>query len=217
MRPAPTGRGKTIACAAWLEILDELGIGAFLVDPQRRIEAINATAQAIIEAGAAEVLGRDCREVFLGVPCLADCPFAAAEGPPGGKPGVPARGGGEESAFLVTRVAVPVYDARRRPAGCLTVLQDLRPIAGLVQRIHHEERSLKHILDSLEVGILTVDRAGIVTFFNTAAEKISEFNREHILGRPCEDLFRGEASRTTSSCSGKPSSGGKRAKRGRAA
>ncbi len=195
MRPSPTWRDKTIACAAWLEILDELGIGAFLVDLRRRIEAINATARAIIEADPEDVLGRDCRDVFLGVPCLADCPFAASAGPAGEKSGVPARGGGAESAFLVTRVAVPVFDARRRRAGCLTVLQDLRPIAGLVQRIHHEERSLKHILDSLEVGILTVDRGGIVTFINTAAEKISEFDRGDVLGRPCEELFRGEASR----------------------
>ncbi len=195
MHPTAKPQDKTIGCAAWLEILDELGIGAFLVDPRRRIEAINVTAQAIIEARAEEVLGRDCRDVFLGVPCLAACPFAVTEGLARGKPNAAARGEAEGSAHLVTRVAVPVFDARRRPAGCLTVLQDLRPIADLVQRIHHEERSLKHILDSLEVGILTVDRGGTVTFFNTAAEKISEFDREDVLGRPCEQLFHGEASR----------------------
>ncbi len=195
MEPAAKLRGKTIACSTWIDILDELGIGAFLVDRRRRIEAINTTARGIIEVSVEEVLGRDCREVFLGVPCLAVCPFAATEGATGGK-GERVTGNDEGgNAFLVTRVAVPVFDARRRPAGCLTVLQDLRPIAGLVQRIHHEESNLRHILDSLEVGILTVDRGGIVTFFNTAAEKIAEIGRGEVLGRHCGELFRGEASR----------------------
>ncbi|MEJ5357334.1 MAG: sigma 54-interacting transcriptional regulator [Desulfobacterales bacterium] len=194
MEPAAKLRGWTIGCSSWLDILDDLGIGAFLVDRRRRIEAINTTARAIIEVSVEEVLGRDCREVFLGVPCLAACPFAAAEDATGGKGERGIRNGEGASGFLVTRVAVPVFDARRRPAGCLTVLQDLRPIAGLVQRIHHEERSLRHILDSLEVGILTVDRGGIVTFFNTAAEKIAEIGRGEVLGRPCGELFRGEAS-----------------------
>ena len=75
--------------------------------------------------------------------------------------------------------------------GCLTILQDHAPIADLVNRIHHEERSLKLILDNLEVGIFTVDRGGVVTFFNTAAEKISGFSRQEVLGRPCAAIFRG--------------------------
>jgi PAS domain S-box-containing protein len=76
----------------------------------------------------------------------------------------------------------------------MTILQDHSPIADLIDRIHHEERSLKIILDNLDVGIFTVDRGGRVTFFNTAAEKISGFSRRDILGESCSKIFDGNES-----------------------
>jgi PAS domain S-box-containing protein len=68
-------------------------------------------------------------------------------------------------------------------------LQDHSPIADLINRVHHEERSLKIILDNLDVGIFTVNRGGLITFFNRAAEKISGFRREKVLGEPCHAIF----------------------------
>ncbi|RPJ72056.1 MAG: PAS domain S-box protein, partial [Desulfobacteraceae bacterium] len=68
------------------------------------------------------------------------------------------------------------------------------PIADLVNRIHYEERSLKLILDNLDIGVFTVDRGGVVTFFNTAAEKISGYSRRNILGRSGAVIFDGETS-----------------------
>ena len=71
--------GNIIACEQWLHILDELSIGAFTVDPERRVSAMNLTAQALIGLRDSQAIGQDCREVFLGVPCLAKCPFRAGE------------------------------------------------------------------------------------------------------------------------------------------
>jgi PAS domain S-box-containing protein len=70
-------------------------------------------------------------------------------------------------------------------------LQDHTPIAELVNRIHYEERSLKLILDNLDVGIFTVNRGGYITFFNTEAEKISGYGRRQVLGKPCTAIFEG--------------------------
>ncbi len=44
----PGFSGKTIACLDWLAILDELNIAAFIVGRDRRIEALNLSAQAMI-------------------------------------------------------------------------------------------------------------------------------------------------------------------------
>jgi PAS domain-containing protein len=173
----PSGfSGKTIACKDWLAILDELNIGAFMVGRHRQIESLNLSAQAMIGVRERDAIGKDCREVFLGVPCLISCPFKGPQGSKQPEPILRLPGEGDES-YLVTRIAAPVYDADRQVVGCLTILQDHAPIADLVNRIHYEERSLKIILDNLEVGIFTVDRGGVVTFFNTAAEKISGFSR----------------------------------------
>ncbi|MGE5258640.1 MAG: sigma 54-interacting transcriptional regulator [Hyphomicrobiales bacterium] len=194
MLRSPDFSGKTIACQDWLAILDELNIGAFIVGRHRRIEALNLSAQAMIGVRGNDAVGKDCREVFLGVPCLVSCPFRGPQESKQPEPVLRLPGEGDES-YLVTRIAVPVYDASRQVAGCLTILQDHAPIADLVNRIHHEERSLKLILDNLEVGIFTVDRGGVVTFFNTTAEKISGYGRQEILGRPCAAIFRGEKTR----------------------
>jgi PAS domain S-box-containing protein len=184
--------GNTIACQQWLSILDEMNVGAFVVGRNRRIESLNLSAQAMIGVRGQDAIDKDCREVFLGVPCLASCPFKGAADPKHPEPILKLPAEGDES-YLVTRIAAPVYDAERQVVGCLTILQDHAPIADLVNRIHYEERSLKIILDNLDVGIFTVDRGGIVTFFNTAAEKISGLSRQEVLGRSCSGLFNGES------------------------
>ncbi len=186
----PGFSGKTIACLDWLAILDEVNIAAFMVGRNRRIESLNLSAQAMIGLKGSEAIDKDCREVFLGVPCLVSCPFKSQRDLMQAESMLQLPGEGDES-YLVTRIATPVYDAARQVVGCLTILQDHAPIADLVNRIHYEERSLKIILDNLEVGIFTVDRGGVVTFFNTAAEKITGFSRQEVLGRPCAAIFRG--------------------------
>ncbi len=54
----PGFSGKTIACLDWLAILDELNIAAFIVGRDRRIEALNLSAQAMIGVPSAATAGR---------------------------------------------------------------------------------------------------------------------------------------------------------------
>jgi PAS domain S-box-containing protein len=96
-----------------------------------------------------------------------------------------------DTDHLITRLATPLFDAEGRVIGCLTILQDHTPITELVDRVHYEARRQKIILDSLDLAVFTVNRGGLITFFNTAAERISGFNRQGILGRPAEQLFGG--------------------------
>ncbi len=89
----------------------------------------------------------------------------------------------------VTRVGAPLLDSHGSIRGCVTILQDHSPYSDLVNRIHYEEQSLKIILDSLNIGIFTLNRNGLITFFNRAAEKISGFNRMKLLGRKYNIIF----------------------------
>ena len=57
-----------IQCQQWLELLEELNIGAFVVDFNRRVLSMNYSAQALMGLRESDVVGRDCREVFWGVP-----------------------------------------------------------------------------------------------------------------------------------------------------
>ena len=183
--------GHNISCEQWLHILDELNIGAFTVDAKRHVSTMNLSAQALIGQKDTEAIGKDCREVFVGVPCLAQCPFKAPGALITDEPIIQIQDE-DQIAHFVTRMASPVFNSKHQVVGCMTILQDHSPIADLIDRIHYEERSLKIILDNLDVGIFTVDKGGRITFFNTAAEKISGFNRRQILGEPCSAIFGGQ-------------------------
>ncbi len=174
----------------WLEVLDELNIGAFTVDIDHQITAINFSAQALMGLHGAEVTGLDCREVFTGVPCMGACQIATQNGTTTDEPDVVVTDE-TDSEHLITRLAAPLFDGDGRVMGCLTILQDHSPITELVDRVHYEARRQKIILDSLDLAVFTVNRGGLITFFNTAAERISGFNRQGLLGRPAEDLFGG--------------------------
>lgn len=180
--------GNNISCDHWLQIMDELNIGAFTVNVQRQVSSMNYSVQALIGLKDTDAVGKDCREVFVGVPCLAQCPFRGAGRPSTEEPVIQIQDE-NQTTHLVTRMATPVFGPDHRIVGCMTILQDHSPIADLIDRIHYEERSLKIILDNLNVGIFTVDRSGHFTFFNTEAEKISGYDRRQVLGEPCSIIF----------------------------
>jgi PAS domain S-box-containing protein len=194
MEPNIEQPGHNVSCEQWLQILDELNIGAFTVDVQRHVAAMNLSAQALIGQKDTEAIGKDCREVFVGVPCLAQCPFKVPGSIVTDEPIIEIKDE-QQTTHLVTRMATPVFGPNHQVVGCMTILQDHSPIADLIDRIHYEERSLKIILDNLDIGIFTIDKGGRITFFNTAAEKISGFKRREILGGPCSVIFDGTEAR----------------------
>jgi len=171
-----------------LAILDELGVGAFTVNLNREVTTMNLQAQSLMGLKETEVKGKDCRDIFTGVPCMTACLLQHNRNDVTDEPDVEIVNE-HETTRLLTRMAIPIYDASYRLAGCLTILQDHSPIADLIDRIHYEERSLKIILDNLDVGIFTVNRGGHITFFNHKAERISGYDRRQVLGKPCSTLF----------------------------
>ncbi len=180
--------GNNIRCTEWLALLDELNIGAFTVSFDHQITAINFSAQALMGLKENEVIGEDCREIFTGVPCMGKCMLRDPNDVSTDESDVVVTDEDDTKHFL-TRLATPIYSALGQVSGCLTILQDHSPIADLIDRIHYEERSLKIILDNLDVGIFTVNRGGYFTFFNNEAEKISGFDRRQVLGKPCAAIF----------------------------
>lgn len=193
--PKRTARdGNSISCNQWIDVLDELNIGAFIVNTKMRISRINYAALALIGQKEKDVMGRDCREVFVGVPCMVNCLLRKDDEVTEKsvrEPHVCVRDEEDHTLFL-TRMATPIFDANRQIAGCLTILQDHSPIANLIDRIRYEERSMKIILDSLDVGIFTVNLDGYITFFNKEAEKLSGYHREEVLGTHYAVIFKEE-------------------------
>jgi PAS domain S-box-containing protein len=181
-----------ILCDQSLKLLDQLNIAAFTVDLDRKITTINRAAVSLMELEGVNIIGRDCLEVFCGVPCLISCLSDESENSlnPETKSWILRENDPEP---LITRLSTPIHDKAGNMVGCLTILQDNTPLADLISRVHHEERSLKIILDNLDIGIFTINRSGYITFFNTAAEKISGYDRRQVLGNPCSMILSKDA------------------------
>jgi PAS domain S-box-containing protein len=190
----PSHHQLGVRCDHWLDVLDEFNIGAFVADSQRQIMAINLSAQALLGLREPEVIDRDCREVFTGVPCTVSCVLDHPESTNDRETDLEVTDE-ENQRHLITRMATPIYHPRRDVVGCMTILQDHSPITQLIDRLHYEERRLKIILDNLDVGIFTVNRGGLINFFNRAAETISGYDRHQVLGQSCAMIFSGEHAR----------------------
>jgi PAS domain S-box-containing protein len=46
-----------------------------------------------------------------------------------------------------------------------------------------------HLLASIVEGIVILDQEGRITFFSQGAERITGWNREEVMGRPCDEIF----------------------------
>lgn len=172
----------------WLSILDHLNIAAFLIDTTRRVKKVNASAANLIGLDREEIENADCQEIFCGIPCFSPCPFKDSHRFDILDMDIEFLDEAGEK-HRVTRVGAPFLDNDGELCGCLTILQDHFPYSNLLNRIHYEEQSLKIILDSLNLSIFTVNRNGLLTFFNRAAEKLTGFNRMKVLGRRYYRIF----------------------------
>ncbi|MBW1813545.1 MAG: sigma 54-interacting transcriptional regulator [Deltaproteobacteria bacterium] len=188
MRKKSDESRNSILCDQLIRVLEQLNIGAFITDFNRHIISFNRSAEALTGLEDVEVIGKDCKEVFRGIPCQVKCPFQEGWGLETETANVEVVDE-RNTPHLVTRLTTPVYDTGQKVAGCLTILQDHSPLADLISRINYDERSMKIILDNLNIGIFTVNRGGHITFFNTVAERISGYNRRQVLGRPCSVIF----------------------------
>ncbi|MGD8387747.1 MAG: sigma 54-interacting transcriptional regulator [Desulfobacteraceae bacterium] len=173
--------GRTILSEQWLGLLDLLKVGAFIIDLEHRITGCNPCAQALFGMERGEMVGRDCRKVFRGAPCTTCCPHSEEITEPQALEVELLDA--DENVHLVTRLSAPIYGDDGRLTGHLILIQDRPSLGDLLKRVRYGEKSLKIILDHLELALFTVNRGGHITFFNDAAETMTGYHREEVLGK----------------------------------
>jgi PAS domain S-box-containing protein len=171
-------------------LLGQLHIGVFTVDSKRRITSFNHAAEILTGFEEADVIGKYCHQVFRNELCHGECKYHEA---------VEA----EQTSLnfdvevidrhnerrTITKIVTPLYNTNREPMGCIEIFQDHSAFEELINRIRYSERQMKNILDSLDIGVFTVTRGGLINFFNTAAESISGYKRKEVLGKPCTNIL----------------------------
>jgi len=177
-------------------LLDELRIGVFTVDSNRRITSFNRAAELITGYAEDDVVGQLCHDVFLNDLCFGDCKYhEAVEAERRSLSFDVAIVDAQKEKRTISKMVTPLYDTNGEPMGCMEVFQDRSTFEELINLVVYGERQLKIILDNLDIGVFTVTRGGLFTFFNRRAESISGYDRKEVLGKSCAMVLGGERSR----------------------
>ena len=166
------------------QLLENLGIGVFTVDIERRITSFNETVERLTGLKEDEVIGKKCYEVFFSDLCHGQCMYSEAV-KASGKPlafdmEIQDETGGRRH---ITKLVSPLLSDDGEVTGCIEIFQDSSAYSELLDRIRYDEHRLKLILDNLDIGVFTVNRGGHITSFNSMAETITGYRREEVVGQ----------------------------------
>ena len=172
------------------DIFDTFSMGVMIVGADRKIIFLNQSAEIITGYNEADLSGKYCHQILLDPLCGGECQYllAAERDRQAGSIDFKVAERSTEK-HSITRIVSPIYGPDNTPLGCIEVFQDHSIFKDLLERVRHDDRRLKIILDNLDIGVLTVDRGGHITFFNTRAETITGFNRGDVLGKSCSMIF----------------------------
>jgi PAS domain S-box-containing protein len=70
-------------------------------------------------------------------------------------------------------------------------LEDARvKLLDVMTELSDEKAWTNHLLESINEGIVTLDDDNQITFFSHGAERMTGLDREQVLGRPCDEVFK---------------------------
>ena len=171
-------------------LLEELGVGVFTVDRERRITSFNQTVERLTGFKEEEVLGKQCYEVFLNDLCQGECSLHSVVQTRGTSLSVDMEIRDQNGALRrITKIVSPLFGAQGEVSGCVEIFQDHSAYRDLLERIRYDEYQLKLILDNLDLGVFTVNRSGHITSFNSMAETVTGYRRQEIVGQHHEKLM----------------------------
>ena len=156
-------KDKLIFYEQLCEMLDDLRIGAFTTDANRKITYFNRAAETLMGYKGNDAVGKYCNQVFGDELCSGECKFyEAVEAEPKSLSCEVKITDRQHERRSITKIVTPFYDANSKLMGCIEIFQDHSAFKDLIERIRYDDRRLKIILDNLDIGVLTVDCSGHV-------------------------------------------------------
>jgi PAS domain S-box-containing protein len=160
-------------------LLDSVSEGVLTVNRDMEIISFNRAAESITGWTTEEILGKNCQDVFPEELCENGCLIRSSIE--------------QEKSFATQTVFMTRKDGRFFPLSLTSSpLYDLNgKVIGGVQTFHDCSDSLNNalILASVADGVFTIDRNRIITSFNRAAESITGWKQEEVIGKPCSEIF----------------------------
>ncbi|WP_319588708.1 sigma 54-interacting transcriptional regulator [uncultured Desulfobulbus sp.] len=160
-------------------LLDSVSEGVLTVNLSLEITSFNRAAEQITGFGIEDALGKKYQEIFPSEFCENQCLIKQSIE--------------EEKPFIARTVFMTHKDGHFFPLSLtLSPFYDLNgQVIGGVQTFHDCSASLNNalILASVADGVFTVDRNRVITSFNRAAENITGWKQEEVIGKPCREIF----------------------------
>ncbi len=169
---------------------EHLASGFVTVDKDWIVTACNRKAAVILGVDESGVIGRHCRELFYSDPrftsiCSHLEPLTKGKGSRNIELTLGNPVNGEKNAVRIRVVTIP--DASGTILGAVIGFADLtEPLAAS-----------RLALNSITEGVFTVDKDFRLTSFNAAAEKITGWQEDEVLGLSCRKIFNATICRST--------------------
>ncbi|MBY9005232.1 MAG: PAS domain S-box protein [Candidatus Lokiarchaeota archaeon] len=87
--------------------------------------------------------------------------------------------GTKDSLLKINRI--PLYDSNNIPVGLLVTYDDITELISKEEKIRRERDILEGFMETSPVGIIIINRNGIITFINNQAEKVFNIKKSKVL------------------------------------
>lgn len=157
-------------------------LAVFVLDKQRRVTSANRDAEQLTSKKIAEMQGKSLDELFpkhQEASSLDKLIQQTENGFPISKQSILLAGtelGTPPQTVLAS--IIHLHGATNKPGDTLLTLDITN------QSIHHQL-----LLNSVEEGVLTVNKQLEITTFNSSAEKLTGWSREEVIGKKCNQVF----------------------------
>ncbi|MDZ7695641.1 MAG: PAS domain S-box protein [Deltaproteobacteria bacterium] len=175
--------------------IDSLSDKVLVLSKDRTIRRVNRTFLEESGLSEAEVLGRSCYEVthHTSEPCRGDahiCPFETVLTTGENCSVVHDHKGKEGKDLFEEIMATPLLDNKGEIVEVIEGIRDVTVRVGLQEEVRRKNEYLENILVNSSDMIITTDLDGKIVTFNPGAENMLKFQKEEVLGRDIESLWK---------------------------
>lgn len=172
---------------------DRFSDGVVAIDKNLRIISFSKGAERITGYKVEDVTGLTCKEVFKSDICEKECIVKMVL-----KTGEPVSNYREDiknfrnETIPISINASPLLNIHREIIGVVLSLRNVLEVYRLTAELFKESVRLRSILNSIADGVFTVDKNRLITSLNPAAEKITGYKKEDVIGKACHTIFGSE-------------------------
>jgi len=174
-------------------ILDSFSDGVIAIDKDLRIISFSKGAERITGFLAIDITGKNFNDVLKSKLDVYKSPISDVL--ENGKSLANIRtkiNNVDNKSITISITVTPLKDVKGEIVGVIINFRDIEEVFKLHAELYTENARLIAILNSITDGVLTVDNEWRITSFNPAAEMITGYRAEDVMGRQCHEIFKSE-------------------------